>query len=146
MRVKLDRIAWRRWLVVLIGASLLGLAVAAVRYREEREVHGLLRQRSPEAYAEAVERAGSFRGRLFYNLGNLYFERGQAQHSAAAVRAALSYYRESLRLDPEFLEAKKNYEVAQRFLDGLVPPREPREPRPPDRARSSQMPLKPTDI
>jgi tetratricopeptide (TPR) repeat protein len=118
----------------------------AWRAGAELRIYELARRGTADAYAEAIERAPAIRDRLLFDLGNRYFEEAQRLHEAGPTRAALSYYEEALRLDPGFLEAKKNYELARRFLDGLVPPRDPREPRPPDRARSSQMPLHRDDI
>jgi len=40
----------------------------------------------------------------FYNLGNLYFQRGD-------LGKALKNYKESLKIDPDFLKAKKNLEL-----------------------------------
>ncbi|MFQ5889186.1 MAG: tetratricopeptide repeat protein [Gemmatimonadota bacterium] len=138
--------SWRKALLVLIAANALLLAYAVREFTVERALYRTLRERTPEAYAEAVPRAGRIRDHLLVNLGNLYFEQGARRRWPAAVRTALAYYREALRLNPELLDAKKNYEVARRLLNDLVPPREPREPRPPDRFAPSQMPLQPTDI
>lgn len=146
MRRLLGRIPWRRLLWALIGANLVLLGLAIWRFRQEQAVYRLLQQGTVESYSEAVPRAGPIRDRLLVNLGNLYFEQARLAGQPGAARAALAYYREALRLNPELMAAKKNFEVAQRFLDALVPPLEPREPRPPGRVRSSQMPLKPTDI
>ncbi|NIM48698.1 MAG: hypothetical protein GTO22_05485 [Gemmatimonadales bacterium] len=142
----LGRVPWRRVLWAMIGANLVLLGLAVWRFRQEQAVYRLLQQRTLEAYSEAVRRVGPIRDRLLVNLGNLYFEQARLEGQPGAARAALASYREALRLNPELMAAKKNFEVAQRFLDALVPPREPREPRPPGRVRSSQMPLKPNDI
>lgn len=142
----LARIPWRRLLWALIGANLVALGLAVWRLRQEQAVDRMLQQRTLEAYSEAVRQAGPIRDRLLVNLGNLYLEQARTVGEPGAARAALAYYREALRLNPDLMAAKKNFEVAQRFLDAMVPPREPREPRPPGRVRSSQMPLKPTDI
>lgn len=146
MTPMLGRIRWRNVLWVLIGVQLILLAYTVHRFHREQAIYELLQQRTLDAYAEAVEKAGAVPDRLLVNLGNLYFEQAQRARQPAAARAALVYYREALRLNPGLMEAKKNFEVAQRFLDALVPPRDPREPRPPERMRSSQMPLRPHDI
>lgn len=140
------RVPWRKALLALIGANVVVLAYAVRDFRQEQALHRMLRQGTPEAYAEAVEKAGPIRDRLLVNLGNLYFEKGQRRKWYAAVRAAVAYYREALRLNPHLMPAKKNYEVAWRFLDAQVAPREPREPMPPNRITAGQMPLKPHDI
>lgn len=140
------RVHARTLFAALAGVSLVAVGIAAWRARDQVALYELARRRTPEAYAEAIERAPAIRDRLLFNLGNAYLRDGQRRGQPGPVRAALAYYEEALRLDPAFLDAKKNYELARRFLDGLVPPREPREPRPPDRARSSQMPLRPDDI
>ena len=146
MSTLIGRNPWRRVLWALIGTNLVLLVFAVWQFRQAQAVYQLLQHRTPEAYAEAVGKAGPIRDRLLVNLGNLYFEQALRVRRPAAARAALRYYEEALRLNPHLMEAKKNYEVARRFLDALVPPREPREPRPPDRMQPSQMPLKPNDI
>lgn len=146
MKRMLARFPWNGMLWALIGANLVLLGFAVWRFRQEQALYRLLQQRTPEAYGEAVLQAAPIRDRLLVNLGNLYLQQAQSGAEPGAARAALAYYREALRLNPELMAAKKNFEVAQRFLDSLVPPREPREPRPPGRMRSSQMPLKPNDI
>lgn len=140
------RVHARALFAALAGLDLFVVGFVAWRAREDLAIYELSRRRTPEAYAEAIERTPAIRERLLFNLANAYFQDAQRLGQPGPVRAALAYYEEALRLDPAFLEAKKNYELARRFLDGLVPPREPREPRPPDRARSSQMPLRPDDI
>lgn len=140
------RVHWRACIAGAVALDLLLFALAARRAAADLRIHELARARTVDAYAEAVERAPAIRDRLLFSLGNRYFEEAQRLAQAGPTRAALSYYEEALRLRPAFLEAKKNYELARRFLDALVPPRDPREPRPPDRARSSQMPLSRDDI
>jgi hypothetical protein len=130
----------------LIALDLVLVAFAVRGYRRESSIYRLIGQRTPNALAEAVERSPGIRDRLLVNLGNLYLEQAVSAGQPGPARAALSYYRDALRLNPELLEAKRNFEIAQRFLDALVPPREPREPRPPDRMRSSERPLTPNDI
>lgn len=146
MRSGPRRITWRTGLWALIGVDLLLLSLAVLAYRRDESVYQLIQQRTPNALAEAVERSPEIRDRLLVNLGNLYFEQAVSAGRPGPARAALSYYRDALRLNPTLLEAKKNLEVAQRFLDTLIPPREPREPRPPDRMRSSRRPLTPNEI
>lgn len=140
------RVHARALFAALAALNLAIIGIAAWRARRDLAIYELARARTADAYAEAIERAPAIRERLLFNLGNAYLRDGQRLSQPGPVRAALAYYEEALRIDPAFLEAKKNYELARRFLDGLVPPREPREPRPPDRARSSQMPLRPDDI
>ena len=146
MRRSWPRVPPRALFAALAVLNLLAVGVAAWRARESVARYELARRRTPEAYADAIERAPAIRDRLLFNLGNAYLRDGLRLGQAGPARAALGYYEEALRIDPEFLAAKKNYELGRRFLEGLVPPREPREPRPPDRARSSQMPLRPDDI
>lgn len=140
------RVTWRRVLWVLIGVDLLLLSLALRGYRREESVYRLIEQRTPNALADAVESSPGIRDRLLVNLGNVYFEQAVSTRQPGPAFAAISYYRDALRLNPNLLEAKKNFEVAQRFLDLMVPPREPREPRPPDRMRSSERPLAPSEI
>lgn len=140
------RVRWNWVLGGLVAAHAVLLAHAVRRYQEDRTLARLVAQGTPESYARAIERAEPLRHRLLFNLGNLYLDRAQRLREAAPARAALAYYREALRLDPEFLEAKKNYELAGRLLESFVPPRPPREPRPPDRIAPSQMPLTPNQI
>lgn len=142
----LGRIPWRKILWALIGAHLIVLAYATWQFRRDQAINRLLKQRTLDAYAEAVVSSDAVRDRLLLNLGNLYFGRAQRTRQPAAARMALAYYREALRLNPGLMAAKKNFELAQRFLNALVPPRDPREPRPPERMQPSQRPLLPTDI
>lgn len=143
---RLRRIRARWIFAALVGANLLLLAQAATRYREQRTLHRLVLRGTIESYTEAVERAPEARDRLLYNLGNLYLDRARKLREPGPARAAIAYYREALRLRPELLPAKKNYEVAARFLESMIPPRPPREPRPPDRVAPSEMPLTPNQI
>lgn len=146
MSVRPGRITWRTGVWALIVVDLLVLSLAVRAYRRDESVHRLIERRTANALAEAVERSPRIRDRLLVNLGNVYFEQALSTGKPGPARAALSYYRDALRLNPGLLEAKKNLEVAQRFLDTLIPPREPREPRPPDRMRSSRRPLTPNEI
>lgn len=143
---RLRRIRARWIFAALAAANLLLLAQAAVRYRDARALHRLVRQGTIESYTEAVERAPGLRERLLYNLGNRYLDRARKLREPGPGRAAIAYYREALRLRPDLLEAKKNYEVATRLVESLIPPLPPREPRPPDRVAPSEMPLTPNQI
>ena len=138
---------WGRILGALVAADLVALGLAWRDLERAREVHRLLGATTPEGYAEAVARADpEWRDELLVNLANRYLDQGTRRGWLAGLRAATAYYREALRLNPDLLEAKRNFEVATRRLRASVPPREPRRPMQIEKIRPSQMPLKPTDI
>ncbi len=94
-----------------------------------------------------TKRTGRFRGRVAYNLGNVYhslgesqaaldewgaaaetegdpellyriaFNRGVLSYELGAYQQAYSYFRQALRIDPEDLEAKANLEFCLRKLN-----------------------------
>lgn len=146
LRSRLRRVPWVRLCVALVAIDLMILARAIDDYREHEELYELTRAGTIEALTEAVRRHDAMRERLLTNLANVHLRRGLELRSVAEVRAAVAYYREALRLDPELVPAKHNLELAVRVLESAIPPREPREPLPPDMIKASEMPLKPNDI
>jgi hypothetical protein len=140
------RIPWLRLCLVLAALDLAVLAYELREHRRAQELHRLAEQGTLESLTEAVRSGGELRDRLLVNLGNYHLEQGLRIRSVAQIRSAVAYYREALRLDPELLAAKHNLELALHVLASAIPPREPREPLPPDMIRPSEMPLKPTDI
>lgn len=139
-------LSWSRFLLGLIAADAAFLLHVSTEARRAGELERLVEVGTPEAITEAMALAPERRPWLLYNLGSVYLDDGTRRRFAGSLRAALGYYREALRIHPDLLEAKRNYEVAWRRLESLIPPRPPREPRPPDRVAPSQMPLLPGDI
>lgn len=140
------RTAWRALVLALVAVNLLALVLAVRNYARQETLHRLSQEPSLESLSQAVEQGGELRDRLLVNLGNYNLRRGLRLRSVAEVRAAVAYYREALRMQPDLVVAKHNLELAVRILESFIPPREPREPLPPDMIRSSEMPLKPNEI
>ncbi len=84
-------------------------------------------EKAAEAYAQSSRLADSeLLVFIYYNLGNLYLKQAISQaeklgidSAMAFTDAAKSFYRRSLRLSPSFLQAKYNYETAQRLVRDL---------------------------
>lgn len=140
------RIGWVTLGLALVVLDLAFLVLAVRDYRQQETLHRLSAEPSLESLSRAVEQGGELRDRLLVNLGNYNLRRGIRLRSVAEVRAAVAYYREALRIEPDLVTAKHNLELAVRILESFIPPREPREPLPPGMIRSSEMPLKPNDI
>ncbi|MEW6046128.1 MAG: hypothetical protein AB1609_06570 [Bacillota bacterium] len=139
-------IPWTRVLAVLVAANLLLLGHSIWRYRQERALHRALWPATAEAYAGLLGTAGAIRDRLLFNLGNRYFEEGIRSNRPDMASKAAAYYREALRLNPELLEAKKNHELASRFLETIAEPGEGESRTERGGTRPSPFPLEPTDI
>jgi tetratricopeptide (TPR) repeat protein len=65
------------------------------------------------AYARILDKVKQKRAEALYNLANASFREAQHQKSLALLQSAIEYYKEALREKPDFLEAKKNLEVAE---------------------------------
>jgi len=102
----------------------------ALRGRAEAHFnHGdaLYKQRNYGAAAEAFAQAlrqdhGPLASRIKYNMGNVKYQQAlQAMHTfqdvTTPLRAAMTYYRESLRLDGDQPDARYNLELAHRLQE-----------------------------
>ncbi|MCP4659741.1 MAG: tetratricopeptide repeat protein [bacterium] len=78
------------------------------------EAQGLLEAASERGGRELAPRAR-------YNLGN-------ARMLAGDLRGAIEAFKQALRLDPGFQDAKFNLELAQRLLEEQLPEPEPQDP------------------
>lgn len=133
-------------LPALVALNLAALGYSAWAFRQKQALYRAFQEGTAEAYAGLLERAGHLRDRVLVNLGNRYFDEGLRSGGLGGVRKAIAYYREALRLNPDLMEAKKNFEVANRFLETQVETRQPRRPMEIERIRPSQLPLQPHDI
>jgi len=76
-----------------------------------------------EAFAQALRQdQGALASRIKYNLGNVKYQQAlHAMHTfqdvTTPLRAAMTYYRESLRLDPDQPDARYNLELAHHLLE-----------------------------
>jgi hypothetical protein len=138
-----------RWMkglgiAVLVEAGVLGLSVW--QYERDQTAYRLLRQGTPEALNQVIQRFPRYRGVALVLLGNRFLQEGLRRGDAALIQKAALCYREALRMEPHRMEAKKNLEVAQRHLGPSWRP-ERREPTLEfRRVFPSIRPLKPTDI
>lgn len=69
--------------------------------------------------AENTSLSPSLRAHAFYNIGNSYFMRAkdaQADRKESLLKDAIKHYKESLKLDPNDLQAKQNLELAKALL------------------------------
>jgi tetratricopeptide (TPR) repeat protein len=71
--------------------------------------------------------------RVKYNLGNVKYQQAlealrTLEDAVTPLRAAITYYRESLEADPQYQEARYNLELAYRLLHQLRPPQSPQQP------------------
>lgn len=84
-------------------------------------------EEAAEQYSQALRIANSkIQSTIFYNLGNLYLrqaieraEQKGVDSAMAFTDAAKGFYRRSLKIQPEFWQAKYNYETAQRLVRDL---------------------------
>lgn len=89
---------------------------AALQQNKLDEAAGLFRRAAETAAAPATK------SDAWYNLGNVYLKQGKFEEAFAA-------YQKSLRLQPNFPDAKKNLEIARQKMQRQEPP--PPEPPPP---------------
>jgi len=136
----------RRILMLVVALDALGLGWHLWHHTQERALYELLRQRTLEAYTEALRKGGGIQDRILFNIGNRLFEEGLRLRGLSAVRSAAAYYREALRFNPGNWAAKKNYELSQRFLRTRIAPRPARRPIQIERIQPGRMPLRPKDI
>lgn len=95
----------------------LGTALLALGRFEEAEEH----------LSEALDGVDpSVRERVYYNLGNRYLREGRSaaepERRRQLMGAAAESFRQALRLDPEDVEAKWNYELALEEQERQEPP------------------------
>ena len=111
-----------------------------------------------EHYARALTTAApgpaGLEGRLKYNLGNVAYQRAlqalpDAQQALPHLQAAMTYYRDSLEVDPQQRDARYNLELAHTLLRQLrrqpqfsevpqAPPSRPSDPQTPDAPAEQQ--------
>lgn len=132
--------------LVLVGLNLAALAYSGWQFRREQALYVILQEPTPDAYARAIPMAPALRDRLLMNLGNRYLEQGLKDGDPGALRAAIAFYKESLRLNPRLLPAKKNLEIAGRLLAREVETRRSRRPMELEALQSGQTPLSASDI
>ena len=76
-------------------------------------------------YTSALQTVeGTFESRVKYNLGNVEYRRAliamsTAQDAMLLLRSAITYYRDSLAIDPEQPNARYNLELAHRLMHEL---------------------------
>lgn len=89
-----------------------------------------------EHYARALMTAApgpaGLEGRLKYNLGNVAYQRAlqalpDAQQALPHLQSAMTYYRDSLEVDPQQRDARYNLELAQTLLRQLQQQLQPRQ-------------------
>lgn len=94
-----------------------GDAAKAQRLATTQAMHGAADYRAGH-YAEAAKAfAGNDDARSRYNLGNALARQGDYQKAIAA-------YREALKLDPQFADARANLEAVEDWLKRHAPPRQ----------------------
>ena len=119
------------------GAAARQYAVAAQVLPDAAAVHfnlgnALFKQQrfddAVEHYARALTTAApgpaGLEGRLKYNLGNVAYQRAlqalpDAQQALPHLQAAMTYYRDSLKVDPQQRDARYNLELAHTLLRQL---------------------------
>ncbi len=72
-----------------------------------------------QTYSRALGELKIRRHEALYNLGNLTFREGLSKESGALIVSAAEYYKEALRIKPDFPEAKRNLEIAERLIEVL---------------------------
>ena len=90
-----------------------------VLYKQRKFVQALAHYTSA---LQTVE--GTFESRVKYNLGNVEYRRAliamsTAQDAMLLLRSAITYYRDSLAIDPEQPDARYNLELAHRLMHEL---------------------------
>ena len=81
-----------------------------------------------EHYSRVLPTADpGFESRTKYNLGNVKYQQAlqalqQPQEAIPHLHSAMTYYRDSLEVDPQQQQARYNLELAQRLLRQLQPP------------------------
>ena len=96
-----------------------------------------------EFYASALRLADSrMASRITYNLGNVAYQQAllameRPQEALQHLRSAMTYYRNSLQLQPDQQAARYNLELAMRLRDQLLR-REQRQSEAPDRHRQKR--------
>jgi len=138
-----------RWIkglgiAILLEIGVLGFSVW--QYDREQTVYRLLRQGTPEALNQVIQRFPHYRVTALIHLGNRFLREGLRQGDSSLIQKAALCYREALRMEPHRMEAKKNFEVAQRHLGPSWRPDEKEPALEFRRVLPSFRPLKPTDI
>jgi len=94
--------------------------LGTVRYQ-----HGRYDKAAESLSAAIASSSSSLQGRASYNLGNTHYRLGRAEEQTAPNQAidfyqkALEDYRLAIRQDPKDVDAKYNYELAERRLNAL---------------------------
>jgi len=108
--------------------SLVSALFSFIRLERDRREYELLARAyevrtsynaSFKIYAEALGWSRRYRHIFLYNLGNTTFNKAVAEKSLPALKSALEYYNEAIRMNPYFMEAKKNAEILNKFISGL---------------------------
>lgn len=103
-----------------------------------------------EYYTKALHTAEPIlESRTKYNLGNVKYQQAlqamaQPQDAMAHARAAITYYRDSLEVDPQQPAAQYNLELAHRLVQQLqpnlpAPPQQAQQPPSPPQRRQEQQ-------
>lgn len=100
---------------LLLAGALAGLALSWTNYLHDRWIYQAVLQGSESSYTGLLSDQ-AVRSRALYNLANLYLREAVQEGKVERLRQALAYYREALRVEPDFMEAKKNFELAGRLL------------------------------
>lgn len=82
------------------------------------EIEGNLDE-AANAYLRAFSASGETDTNALFNLGNVSIAMAFKKIDIMMIVAAIGYYKESLRLKPDFMEAKYNLEVAMRLLNSV---------------------------
>lgn len=96
-----------------------------------------------EHYAQALQTAGrQLEGKVKYNLGNVEYQQAlrnlqRPQEALPRLRSAMTYYRDSLDVDPQQQDARYNLELSHLLLHKLQ--QEQRQPQPQGQPQQEQQ-------
>jgi Ca-activated chloride channel family protein len=108
-----------------------------------------LRESAEKEYRLATESPqADLKSRAHYNLGNLQMDRGfeaqDPQQQVGRFKAAVDEYKRALRVDPRNEDARRNLELALRYVQKPPPPppqKQPqKEPKPDQKPQDGQKP------
>jgi len=71
------------------------------------------------AYAAAMDKISTMKHEVLYDLANLYFREALSKGDVSMLMSSIEYYKESLRMKPDFFEAKRNLEIATKLYNRL---------------------------
>lgn len=108
----------------LVGKAMPGKEIIENLASASRFLAGFLKEErgdldgAEEDYLLFIGADGGLNKQVLFNLANVYIKKAFKMNDPKMLSVAIEYYKAALRIDPDFLEAKYNLDLAMRFLAG----------------------------